>query len=168
MVSTESQKKTHKRVYKNYWKMVEAEGGLMNKEFGMQVATNIATCFERRGPPFVMYDGVGKCMRYLHGEEGVDDEFCTAKKLVLSGELDIPEEIIQKALEQGRSEGLTDEIPLGASRLPIASAGAADGIEVDTVPYNKDLKRRDVSPERTCAGAGFDFIDGKPILDDGS
>ena len=42
--------------YLNFWKLVEAEGGLVNREFGIEVATNIATACEKKGPPLIMWD----------------------------------------------------------------------------------------------------------------
>ena len=41
----------------------------------MEICNNICRVLEKKGPPCVMWDPHGKCKRYLHGEEGIDDEF---------------------------------------------------------------------------------------------
>ena len=113
-LSKESQEKqTHRnsRVYKNFWKMVDAEGGVMNKEFAIQVATNYAEACEKQGPPFVMWDPCRKCMCYLHGEEGIEDEFVTMRKMLLEGEVDMPQEMLLNALQHGEGVGLSADIP---------------------------------------------------------
>ena len=101
--STEKQTKKTTRLYKNFWKIVEAEGGIVNKDFGIMVATNICKACEKKGPPFAMWDAAGGCMRYLHGEEGVDDEFVTVRKMLVKGEMDVPDEILSKALVAGHT-----------------------------------------------------------------
>ena len=101
--STEKQTKTTTRVYTHFWKIVEAEGGIVNKDFGIMVATNICKACEKKGPPFAMWDAAGGCMRYLHGEEGVDDEFVTVRKMLVKGEVDLSNEILSKALVAGHA-----------------------------------------------------------------
>ena len=43
-------------VFHNFWRIAQEEGGLMNRECGIQCATQICRTNEARGPPFVMYD----------------------------------------------------------------------------------------------------------------
>ena len=109
--ATDKQTRRTSRVYKNYWKMVEAEGGLMNREFAMEIATNINTACEAKGAPCVLWDPVKKCKVYIHGEEGIDDEFITLRKLVVQGDVDLPQETLLNALNIGEKEGFTAEIP---------------------------------------------------------
>jgi hypothetical protein len=61
-----------------------------------------------------MWDPVGQCLRYLHGEEGIDDEFVTLRKLVVEGELELPEDALNSALHAGEQEGLSSTVPPSA------------------------------------------------------
>lgn len=134
-----TEKQTHRtsRLYKNFWKMVEAEGGLMNRDFAISICTNIAEACEARGPPCVLWDPVGKCKRYLHGEEGVDDEFVTLRNLVVRGDVDLPQDVLAQALKAGENEGLCAIIPPDApSGVDNIEAGnshpPAQGVEAPT------------------------------------
>ena len=152
--STEKQTHRTARVYKNFWKMVEAEGGAINKEFGIAVATNIAEAFEARGPPLVLWDPVGKCKRYIHGEEGVDDEFTTLRKLVLQGDVDLPQDVLAHALQAGESEGLSALIPPDA----VACKGLSALIPPDAglgVPTPSATTKLKIEPSTSpAAGVG--------------
>ena len=59
---TKSNTQTEQRVgvYRNDWVIAEKEGGLMDRDTGMRVATAICTAAEKRGPPALMYDRSGK------------------------------------------------------------------------------------------------------------
>ena len=111
--NTSSNRRTHikKKIYKHFWQIVEAEGGLVNREFAVEVATNICSAAERAGPPCVMWDKDGKVMRYIYGVEGVEDEFTTLRQMVVKGDVDLPPETLRAALEAGEAEGFSANIP---------------------------------------------------------
>ena len=132
--------------YENFWMIAQKEGGLMDREFGIRIATNICEHATKKGPPAVMWDPTGQCLKYLHCQLGKSDIQTRARKSVLSADVEMDAETIRLAMQQAEEEGLSTEIPaehlqkeLGAEpenpktatepevtgQEPIASAGDA-------------------------------------------
>ena len=97
--------------FRNYWVIAEKEGGLMNKEYGMQCATNICTGCEARGVPFVMWDGAAKCKKYMHCEVGQSDIQTRTRSSIMQADVDIDEETVRLAMQQAKAEGLSAAPP---------------------------------------------------------
>ena len=145
---TDTQADTQVGVYRSYWQMVEKEGGAMNKEFAMDVSNNIASCCEKVGPPFLMYDKAAKIVRYLHCEQGKSDIQTRARSSILSGEAEVDPEIIQRAMQQAESEGLSSDIPADAmkstdAKNPSESLASAQSPCDRQVPKQTDPKQTD-------------------------
>jgi hypothetical protein len=120
-VQTKSLTDTTQRVgtYRNFWVIAEKEGGLMDRETGIRIATSICNSCEKRGPPAVMYDPIGKVLKFLHCEIGVSEAESTMRQNILSADIDMPEDAIKQAMQQGASDGLLADIPADAfGKLP--------------------------------------------------
>ena len=53
-------------------------------------------------PPCVMWDPFAQIKKYLHFEQGMSDKFTQARKLILSGDMDMPEDAMKAALASGQ------------------------------------------------------------------
>jgi hypothetical protein len=97
--------------YRNFWSIAEKEGGLMDRDFGVRVATSICTLCEKKGPPALMWDSVGSVMKYLHCEVGISDIQSKTRSSILSADLDMDEDVVRQAMQMGVAEGLSPQIP---------------------------------------------------------
>ena len=134
-VTSSSQSDTMVGTYRNYWMIVEKEGGLLNKEFAMAVATNICKRCESKGPPAVMYDPAGEVVRYLHCELGVTDAQSRMRTSILSAEVDMPENEVRLAMQQAANEGLSSTIP---SEALAKGCGAPIDVVSPAKPASRD------------------------------
>ena len=107
--STQSDTKIGK--YRNFWVIVEKEGGRMDRETGMRVAHAICSHCEKKGAPAVMWDAAAGIMKYLHCEVGVSDVQTKVRKSILSADVDMDEDCVRMAMQQGLAEGLSTKIP---------------------------------------------------------
>jgi hypothetical protein len=143
--------------YRNIYVIAEKEGGLMDRAFGLQVAANIAAHCKTKGPPALMWDEVGKVVKYLHCEQGQSDIQSRTRSSILSADAEMEPEVIRLAMQQATTEGLVP-VPeeefaklLGTivteSPLPIEAAGGgkkavdeAKPEETGNEPPELDLK----------------------------
>ena len=60
--STTTMARTDTKVgtYRNFWMVAEKEGGLMDRDEGIRIATNICSACEVAGPPAVMWIQLGR------------------------------------------------------------------------------------------------------------
>ena len=131
--------------YRNFWMIAEKEGGLMDRAIGIRVATEICSGCERRGPPATMWDPAGKILKYLHCEVGMSDSESTMRQNILNADVDMPEESVIAAMQQGKKEGLVSVIPEGVCgkladyAADVPSKGAGNEDPETTHPKGLDL-----------------------------
>ena len=146
MQKTEEANKTFKSgLLKNFWKIAESEGGLMDRDTGIRCSRNICKRNEARGFPFAQWDPESKIMKYMHFSSGISEEFTQARTLMLSGELDVDSSIVQQAMQEAKSEGLTAPPPGELGNFPLteseqqsqphpAGSSASQAVPADLLP----------------------------------
>ena len=126
-ITTHSDTDTTVGTYQTFWKIAQDEGGLMDKEFGMRIATNICSACERKGPPACLWDAGAGVMKYLHCVMGVTELQTRTRQSILSADVEMDPDTIRIALQQGSKEGLSTVVPPGQlGNLP-TTAAIADG-----------------------------------------
>ena len=110
-VSSSAESDTVVGTYRNFWVIVEKEGGLMDRDFGIRIATNICTHCETKGPPAFMWDPAAKCIKYLHAEMGKSDIQTKARQSILSADAEMDDETVRRAMQQAENEGLSASVP---------------------------------------------------------
>ena len=100
---------------------------------GVTAIANICSTLEKKGAPMVLWDSSAQCMRYLHCEEGIHDQFIidNARKMGSEGDMNVDEHVLQEALAIGKNEGLTDKFPIGATGVGIDFAKASVPLKVE-------------------------------------
>ena len=141
--------------YRNFWMLAEKEGGLMDREFGIKVAKNIAGKCEKAGPPAIMYDSAAGVVKYLHCETGKSDIQTRTRQSILSADADMDPEAIRMATQQANAEGLSADIPKCALGNIPGEASAAK--TANDMPASKDTT--DIEAGKTSAQP-------KPTTDD--
>ena len=76
-------------IFKSFWRIAQDEGGLMDREAGIRVATSWCRGCEKVGPPLMMYDGQASIIRYLHVEQGTNESDKKLRNMTLTGEVDL-------------------------------------------------------------------------------
>ena len=109
--SSTSQSDTTIGTYRNFWVIAEKEGGLMDREWGMRIASNICAACERKGPPAYMWDAGAGCIKYLHAEVGHSDTQTKARNSIMNADVEMDPEHVRLAMQQASSEGLTANVP---------------------------------------------------------
>ena len=112
-VSSSSEQDTTVGVYRNFWVIAEKEGGLMNRDFGIKVATSICSKCELKGPPALLWDPTAQCIKYLHCEVGKNEAQTRMRQSILSADIEMEAASIEAALKMGDAEGLQTAIPAG-------------------------------------------------------
>ena len=97
--------------YLSYWQIAQKEGGLVNREHGIKVATHICSWCEKKGSPATMWDGAAGVVKYLYCELGVSDVQTKARKSILSADVEMDEDCVRMAMQQGVNDGLSPTIP---------------------------------------------------------
>ena len=110
-VSSSKESDTIVGTYLNFYMLSEKEGGLMDRDFGIKVASSIATACERKGPPALLWDPVAKCIKYLHCVIGKSEAETKMRQSILSADVEMDPESVVAAMQQGKAAGLVDEIP---------------------------------------------------------
>ena len=132
--------------------IAETEGGLMDRDIGIRVATTICCGCEKRGPPAVMYDPASKMHKYLQCEVGMSDSESIMRQMVLKADVDMPEDTVRAAMQQGAKEGYVSTIPDGMvgklEKLMGDAGGGGETLETGH-PTTVDLRKAIVAKAKT-------------------
>ena len=147
--SSTSQSDTTIGTYRNFWVIAEKEGGLMDREWGMRIASNICAACERKGPPAYMWDPVAGCIKYLHAEVGHSDIQTKARNSIMNADVEMDPEHVRLAMQQASSEGLTANVPPSE----LGQHHGSTATEVRAEPAAKKVKNEPAAGEDNTQAA---------------
>ena len=71
----------------------------MDRDTGIPCVRSHCGKMEQRGFPFAQYDADANVMKYMHFENGINEDFTKARGMLLSGELDADHDAVAAALQ---------------------------------------------------------------------
>ena len=155
--TTMSHSETKIGTYRSFWVIAEKEGGLMDRDEGIRIATNICSACERTGPPAVMWDPAGKVLKYMHCEIGVSDAETKMRKSILDAELDMDSDEVIQMMQRGVRDGMIKDLPADALKLTAVADGSESkgNVLADTEPESNHPAPSTSLPSNLKGGGGI-------------
>jgi hypothetical protein len=156
-------------IYKPFAMIVKDQGGQIDLASAVRAAANICAKFERRGPPFIMYNRDAERIEYMSVTRGVKEVTTRSNSVTEEAEYELTPELWDACQNDAQELGLVGEIPddsygkfeLG-TRTPVRAV--ADG----GTPMRALADSRLTSPRISSSGdqhSEVDWSDGMAYTD---
>ena len=104
MTSSKKDKKTG--LYMNFLNLVGSFGGQISVQLALPPATNYADWCEKKGPPYVMWNGKAREIEYMRIEMRTEDEINQSDSIGFKGEFEAEESDLTSAWGEAQGRGL--------------------------------------------------------------